>query len=142
MFVIQISFKYFTKPKHKAFFLVYSCVVVLSPQVRVFHHSTFIQVFYKILNQLFYLFFITKSMKPGRTLPKWSAYITEFHPSISQNSNSNSLRGHPSRTSGSPGRGGVLENRTSIVIFKGILLLNPDTRGRGGLKIKIFAGRP
>ena len=29
-----------------------------------------------------------------------------------------------------PGRG-VLENRTSIVIFTGILLFNPDRRGRG-----------
>ena len=40
-----------------------------------------------------------------------------------------------------PGRG-VLENRTSIVIFTGILLFNPDRRGRGGLKILIFPGRP
>ena len=45
-----------------------------------------------------------------------------------------SIRGHPSRTSGLPGGGGVSENRTSIVIFIGILLLNPDTRGRGGSK--------
>ena len=36
----------------------------------------------------------------------------------------------------------MLENRTSIVISKGILLFNPDRRGRGGLKILIFAGRP
>ena len=52
------------------------------------------------------------------------------------------VRGHPSRTSGLPGGGGVSGNRTSIVIFVGILLFNPDTRGRGGLKIPIFAGRP
>ena len=52
------------------------------------------------------------------------------------------VRGHPFRTSGLPGGGGVLKNRTSIVISQGILLLNPDRRGRGGLKIPIFAGRP
>ena len=34
------------------------------------------------------------------------------------------------------------KNRTPIVIFNEILLLNPDRRGRGGLKIQIFAGRP
>ena len=39
--------------------------------------------------------------------------------------------GHPFRTSGLPGGGGVLKIRTSIVISQGILLLNPDQRGRG-----------
>ena len=44
-----------------------------------------------------------------------------------------------------PGEGGsrkTQKNRTPIVIFNEILLLNPDRRGRGGLKIPIFAGRP
>ena len=78
-------------------------------------------------------FWIAKELPIGTISRKWvSNFVKGPKRWVCRNWKKN-FRGHPFRTSGLPGGGGVLENRTSIVISKGILLLNPDWRERGGV---------